>query len=48
MALDNLISVSFSESDLQTIDKAIQDIQTVLTGKLGEGARGTSEGPMGI
>ncbi|WP_126651710.1 hypothetical protein [Chryseobacterium aureum] len=33
MALDNLISVSFSESDLETIDKAIQDIQTVLTGK---------------
>ncbi|WP_241314543.1 hypothetical protein [Chryseobacterium arthrosphaerae] len=33
MALDNLISVSFSEGDLQTIDKAIQDIQTVLTGK---------------
>lgn len=33
MALDNLISLSFSESDLQTIDKAIQDIQTVLTGK---------------
>lgn len=33
MALDNLISVSFSKSDLETIDKAIQDIQTVLTGK---------------
>ncbi|MFZ4929601.1 hypothetical protein [Chryseobacterium sp. Mn2064] len=33
MALDNLISVSFSKSDLETIDKAIQDIQTVLVGK---------------
>ena len=33
MALDNLISISFSASDLETIDKAIQDIQTVLTGK---------------
>lgn len=33
MALDNLISLSFSDSDLQTIDKAIQDIQTVLIGK---------------
>ncbi|ROI06570.1 hypothetical protein EGI16_01290 [Chryseobacterium sp. G0240] len=33
MALDNLISLSFSKSDLETIDKAIQDIQTVLVGK---------------
>lgn len=33
MALDNLISVSFSKTDLETIDKAIQDIQSVLTGK---------------
>jgi len=33
MALDNLISLSFSSTDLQTIDKAIQDIQTVLAGK---------------
>jgi hypothetical protein len=33
MALDNLISLSFSKSDLDTIDKAIQDIQTVLVGK---------------
>lgn len=33
MALDNLISVSFSKSDLETIDKAIQDIQTALVGK---------------
>ncbi|MEJ5049760.1 hypothetical protein WH221_07955 [Chryseobacterium culicis] len=33
MALDNLISVSFSKTDLETIDKAIQDIQSVLIGK---------------
>lgn len=33
MALDNLISLSFSKSDLETIDKALQDIQTVLKGK---------------
>ncbi|UDQ56056.1 hypothetical protein [Chryseobacterium indologenes] len=33
MALDNLISLSFSKSDLEIIDKAIQDIQTVLVGK---------------
>lgn len=33
MALDNLISLSFSNSDLDTIDKALQDIQTVLAGK---------------
>lgn len=33
MALDNLISLSFSKSDLETIDKALQGIQTVLTGK---------------
>lgn len=33
MALDNLISLSFSKSDLETIDKALQDLQTVLAGK---------------
>lgn len=33
MALDNLISLSFSNSELETIDNAIQSIQTVLAGK---------------
>jgi len=33
MALDNLISVSFTNAELETIDKAIQDIQIALTGK---------------
>ncbi|AZA77327.1 hypothetical protein EG347_07305 [Chryseobacterium sp. G0186] len=33
MALDNLISVSFSKTDLETIDKALQDIQSVFLGK---------------
>lgn len=33
MALDNLISLSFSNSELETLDNAIQSIQTVLAGK---------------
>lgn len=33
MALDNLISLSFTKAELDTIDKAIQDIQTALAGK---------------
>jgi len=33
MALDNLISIAFSESDLATLDQAIQTIETVLYGK---------------
>lgn len=33
MALDNLISIAFSESDLTTLDQAIQTIETVLSGK---------------
>ncbi|PQA97790.1 hypothetical protein B0A69_00170 [Chryseobacterium shigense] len=33
MALDNLISLSFTNAELETVDKAIKDIQTVLGGK---------------
>lgn len=33
MALDNLISITFSESDLTTLEQAIQSIETVLNGK---------------
>lgn len=33
MALDNLISLTFSENDLATIDQALNSIATVLTGK---------------
>lgn len=33
MAFDNLISLTFSENELTTIDQAIQTIETVLQGK---------------
>lgn len=33
MAFDNLISLTFSENDLTTIDQAIQTIESVLSGK---------------
>jgi hypothetical protein len=33
MALENLISINFTEEDLTTIDQAIQSIETVLAGK---------------
>jgi hypothetical protein len=33
MAFDNLISLTFSENDLTTIDQAIQTIEAVLSGK---------------
>lgn len=33
MAFDNLISLSFSSSDLTTIDQALQSIETILSGK---------------
>lgn len=33
MALDNLISLTFSDSDLAAIDQALQSIETVLHGK---------------
>ncbi|MCU7615809.1 hypothetical protein NZ698_01245 [Chryseobacterium sp. PBS4-4] len=33
MALDNLISITFSETELATLEQAIQDIETVLNGK---------------
>lgn len=33
MAFDNLISLTFSESDLTTIDQALQNIEAVLSGK---------------
>lgn len=34
MALDNLISLSFSSDELKAIDEAIKTIQTALTGKM--------------
>lgn len=33
MAFDNLISLTFSENDLTTIDQAIQTIESILSGK---------------
>lgn len=33
MALDNLISLSFSNDELSTLDQALQNIETVLSGK---------------
>jgi len=33
MALDNLISIAFSDNDIASIDQAIQSIETILNGK---------------
>ena len=33
MALDNFISIAFSDNDIASIDQAIQTIETILNGK---------------
>ncbi|MDR1896346.1 MAG: hypothetical protein LBR10_06125 [Prevotellaceae bacterium] len=40
MALDNLISVSFTDDELSRMDRAMSEIERVIRGKPGNGKRG--------